>query len=520
MPTTPPSSFSLRPFLGIYFGCLALFAVTFAGLVFFNNDQAWPGMGLILAFALLGIPLYAVLNRTIVRPASAVGTYAERLLQGRFTEAEGITIPAPHHPVEKLAARYKERLGFSHSILEGLPLPIITVDTDQRFTFMNQECLDMLGAKETPESYNGKMMSQLIYKDDRRTKIANCMESDTRTMNLEAVFKHADGNDVHVLANLFPLHDVEGNVIGGCCVYLETTELKLREAEIRCQNEQIASAASQATGIAEKLTSATTHFAALVEKAKAGTDTQTVRINETATAMEEMNATVMEVARHSVEAAEEAGETRNKAAEGAAIVTEVVDAINEVATHAVDLRTSMEQLDHRADDIGKVLNVIEDIADQTNLLALNAAIEAARAGDAGRGFAVVADEVRKLAEKTMDATSEVHRSITGIQEGARANVQATGVAVDSVHRSTEMASRSGEALNAILSMADITADRVRSIATAAEQQSAASEEINRATLDVSSVCADTEQLMADASQAVTQLSRLAESLMTVVREMK
>ena len=449
-----------------------------------------------------------------------MGVYAEQLLQEHFAKAEEITLPAPHEPVKALAVRYKERLGFSHSILEGLPLPVIIVNKDQRFTFLNQECLDMMGAKETPESYHGKMMSQLIYKDDRRTKIADCMESDTRAMNLAAVFKHADGNDIHVLANLFPLHDVEGKVIGGCCVYLETTELKRHEAEILSQNERIAKAASEATRIATELATATDQFREVVVNAKAGTQAQAERIDETATAMDEMNATVMEVARHSMEAAEGAREARDKAEEGSTIVTGVVSSIHEVADHAGKLRGSMEELDQRAENIGKVLSVIEDIADQTNLLALNAAIEAARAGEAGRGFAVVADEVRKLAEKTMDATREVHHAITGIQEGARKNVDATEVAVKSVNNSTDMANRSGEALNSIVAMAESTADRVRAIATAAEQQSSASEEINRATTEVSRVCGETDRLMVSASEAVGQLIRLTDSLKTVIQEMK
>jgi methyl-accepting chemotaxis protein len=180
----------------------------------------------------------------------------------------------------------------------------------------------------------------------------------------------------------------------------------------------------------------------------------------------------------------------------------------------------MEQLDHRAEEIGVVLGVIEDIADQTNLLALNAAIEAARAGEAGRGFAVVADEVRKLAEKTMNATSEVHSAVKGIQEVARENVRATQTAVNSVTRSTELAGRSGEALASILSTTRDTADQVHSIATAAEQQSSASEQISAATSDVTRVCEETDELMVEASRAIEALAELARHLGAVVGGMQ
>jgi len=514
------TDFSLRSFSLTYFGCLALIAAAYTATALTGYAPLWPGLALVAAFTLLGAALCVVLDRTVARPMAAVASFAEDILQGRYAEPENGLDSAQGKAVAELAGRYKERLGFARSILEGLPMPICIVDTAQKITFLNRECLDMLGSKETPESYHGRMISQIFYKDDRKSLIADVMASDARKSNLEGVFRHMDGSDINVLINLFPLHDVDGNVIGGCCVYFNTTELKLHEAEIVSQNGRIAKAAVEAATIAGELASATDRLQVVVRDAKSGTHIQAERIDQTATAMEEMNATVMEVARHSIDAAEGAGEARNKAGDGAAIVTEVVSAIHEVAERADGLRASMEELDNRAEDIGKVLSVIEDIADQTNLLALNAAIEAARAGDAGRGFAVVADEVRKLAEKTMDATREVHVAITGIQEGARENVKATQAAVESVNRSTEMAGRSGETLNAIVAMADNTADRVRSIATAAEQQSSASEEINRATLGISSVCSETDRLMADASEAVDRLARLAESLNTVVREME
>ncbi|MBG0789823.1 MAG: methyl-accepting chemotaxis protein [Desulfovibrionaceae bacterium] len=514
-----PSDFPLRQFLLLYGGGLGLTAAAFTAIAWNGGISSWHGFGMIGAFALLGAVLYLTLNQTVVCPAAATAAYAENILEGRYG-AEGGPDSELNRMVAELATRYKERLGFSRSILEGMPMPICIVDTDQRITFLNRECLNMLGSTESPQSYYGRMISQIFYKDDRRSLIADCMDTDTKRSNVEAVFRHADGSDINVLINLFPLRDVEGTVTGGCCVYLDTTELKRHEAKIVSQNERIAKAAGEATAISLELAEASTQLKAVVEQARSGTRIQDQRIEETATAMEEMTATVIEVARNAVDAAEGADEARSKAGEGAAVVTEAVGTIHEVATHANGLRTSMEELERRAEDIGKVLSVIEDIADQTNLLALNAAIEAARAGEAGRGFAVVADEVRKLAEKTMAATSEVHNAIVGIQEGARKNVRATEAAVDSVNLSTEMASRSGEALNSIVTMAESTSDMVRTIATAAEQQSAASEEINQATTEVSRVCGDTDALMADASESVARLAQLADSLSAVIHEMQ
>lgn len=518
----------LRRFVIVYFGVLLITGAASCWLVYAHGGEPWAAatiaLGMLTVFGLLGIGLTLAFGRGLIAALKKAEVYIRSILDEKYGLADGSSIesalPGLGDLVTELAGQFKERLGFSRSILEGLPISTCIVDTSEKITFLNRECLEMLGSDEDPESYYGRMISQIFYKDDRKSLIGTCMDEDTRVHNREAVFKHADGSDINALLNLFPLHDVDGRVIGGCCLYINTTELKRREAEIVSQNERIALAASEATSVSEELSAAATQLSALVSQAHGAAGIQTERTGETATAMEEMNVTVIEVARYALEAATDADEARARAEEGASIVTEMVSAINEVADHATGLKRSMEELDSRSDEIGKVLSVIEDIADQTNLLALNAAIEAARAGDAGRGFAVVADEVRKLAEKTMQATSEVHAAITGIQEGARENVRATDTAVNAVEKSTTMAARSGEALKSIVSVAENTADRVRSIATAAEQQSATSEEINRATMDVNRLCGETDLVMGDAAKAIDRLAVLADKLTATIGKMR
>ena len=147
-------------------------------------------------------------------------------------------------------------------------------------------------------------------------------------------------------------------------------------------------------------------------------------------------------------------------------------------------------------------------------------IEAARAGEAGRGFAVVADEVRKLAEKTMTATTEVGSAVTAIQNSARKNVEAVDNAVRQIEQATEFANSSRAALEDIVGNADTTADQVRAIATASEEQSAASEEINRAILEVNDIAGLTVQSMHEAAQAVDRVSGQAHALSQLVEELK
>jgi len=283
--------------------------------------------------------------------------------------------------------------------------------------------------------------------------------------------------------------------------------------------QKMTDVASRASAIAEQLTSASTQLSAQAVQITAGAARQQDRVGETAAAMEEMNATVLEVARNASDAATEADQASHKAREGADVVGQVVKASGEVAERTGRMKDSLAELGTQAQSIGAIMSVINDIADQTNLLALNAAIEAARAGDAGRGFAVVADEVRKLAEKTMLATQEVGSAITGIQEGTRANIEAMNHAEEAVSRSGELSARAGQALESILSIVETTTDRVRSIATASEEQSATSEEINRATEEINRISSETAEGMTESARSIKALSAMAGELQKLINEL-
>ena len=194
--------------------------------------------------------------------------------------------------------------------------------------------------------------------------------------------------------------------------------------------------------------------------------------------------------------------------------------IKQVHQLSLDLREDMGQLDEHARSINRIMNVISDIADQTNLLALNAAIEAARAGDAGRGFAVVADEVRNLAEKTMASTQDVGNAIQAIQDSTSKSMASVDKAVAQIEQATDLAGRSGRALEEIVTTVEHTAGQVSAIATASEQQSAASEEINRSIDQVSGMAADTAKSMAEAREEMDRLVELTGTLEALMVRLK
>lgn len=296
-----------------------------------------------------------------------------------------------------------------------------------------------------------------------------------------------------------------------------------REAQLKAEGakkEGMLAAADQLQNVIDRISTITAEVTGSADEIKRGSEFQKQRVTETATAMEEMNVTVLEVAKNATETNESSEMSMRKASEGAEVVQNVISAMSNIQDRTDQLKKSMQDLDRQAVDIGNVLSVINDIADQTNLLALNAAIEAARAGEAGRGFAVVADEVRKLAEKTIGATDEVESSINGIQKLARENVKGMDSTVDAVQSATELSRSSGEMLAEIVELARNSADQVRSIATAAEEQSATSDEINRSVGEIDSMTEENARNSELAAEGTKLLSAEVQELLNLVQELR
>ncbi|GAB7078941.1 hypothetical protein JCM14635_06140 [Megalodesulfovibrio paquesii] len=470
------------------------------------------GTCLVLTYLQCLAPLQGVLTR--VR-AIADGKNAPPPIEGPGALA------ALHEALTTIAAMSNHDKGLNQGILHGLPMPYLLVDTQERATHLNQACLDMLQIDGPIERCLGKTLAEVFYNDPtRKTAVGQSIRDGKVFRNLEVTIRGHKGGERHVLANVFPVYDLARQCIGGLCIYIDMTALKEAEALCKRSHDNIAAAAKNLEGVVDILSPTSDALSLQIKQSSHGAEHQSERVSETATAMEEMNATVLEVARNASQAAETADKARHKAQDGAGVVTRVVQGMGEVQHAALALKTDMTALGNQAEGIGQVLNVISDIADQTNLLALNAAIEAARAGDAGRGFAVVADEVRKLAEKTMSATKEVGAAILGIQDGARLNIQHVDQAVSKIDIATNLANESGGALHEIVSLVELTTDQVRSIATASEEQSAASEEINKSIEEISRISSDTSGAMHHASKAVGELAHQAHVLKKLIDDMQ
>jgi methyl-accepting chemotaxis protein len=241
-------------------------------------------------------------------------------------------------------------------------------------------------------------------------------------------------------------------------------------------------------------------------------DRQRSETEQVATAMQEMTATIQEVARHASGTAQMAKEADQLANEGSAVVTQVMGAIKELAAEVRRTAGAVASVGADSHEIGVVLDVIRGVAEQTNLLALNAAIEAARAGDQGRGFAVVADEVRKLASRTQQSTQEIQVMIERLQKGTKTAVAAMGDGTTQADGTVALAEAAGAALSRITQAVTAISDANFQIASAAEEQSQVAEEVNRNINAISTLACQVHESGEHTDNSSRELSALAARL--------
>ena len=459
-----------------------------------------------------------------LRPLTAVEQGLRDLAEGRLTAARPSLdrdLPGIQAALDAALGALKFERGLSRGVFQGLPMPYLLVDTQERTTSTNQACLDMLEIDDSVESCLGKTLAELFYNDPKReTAVGKSIRNGEYFRNLDLVITGHRGRGINVLANIFPIYDEDKTCIGGLCLYVDMTALKQAERAITDKNERMAVAAQSLEEAVGSLSGISGGLSRGIQQSDSGAAMSAERLSEAATAMNEMNATVQEVARNAEAASGASALTREKAEAGAQVVEKAVRSIKRVHEVSLELRQDMGQLDEHARAISRIMGVISDIADQTNLLALNAAIEAARAGDAGRGFAVVADEVRNLAEKTMTSTHDVGEAIKAIQESTAKSMDSVDNAVSQIEQATDLAGQSGQALEEIVSTVENTAGQVSAIAAASEQQSAASEEINRSIAEVNGVAADTAQSMREAHEEMARLVELTGTLEELMARLK
>ncbi|MCG7931299.1 MAG: methyl-accepting chemotaxis protein [Candidatus Thiodiazotropha lotti] len=251
-----------------------------------------------------------------------------------------------------------------------------------------------------------------------------------------------------------------------------------------------------------------------------GVQQQQIESDQVSTAMNEMAATVQEVARNAMQAAETSTEADQEAGSGAAVVAQSVNGVQSLADKIESVAVTIKDLEVESGNIGTVLSVINGIAEQTNLLALNAAIEAARAGEQGRGFAVVADEVRTLAKRSQSATEEIKTIIERLQNKSQQAVSAMDAGRGQVHISVEQSTQGGASLQSISGSVSHIRDMNTQIATASEEQSAVAEEINQSIVRIAQIAQQSAAGAEQMTETSSELAGLTEQLQTDIAQFK
>lgn len=291
-------------------------------------------------------------------------------------------------------------------------------------------------------------------------------------------------------------------------------------ASIQTMQSQLRTMMSDVSSYSDQLASAASEMSQINEQTNIGIESQTEEIANSATAMNEMTASLEEVSRNTQGTADASRNASEAAVSGRQVVTEMVGSIRQLADEINHASEVIHSVKTDTDSIGNILQVIKGIAEQTNLLALNAAIEAARAGESGRGFAVVADEVRNLASRTKDSTTEIQEMIERLQKGVDKAVSAMTTSAEGSKASVEKAKATGEKLEAIADSVSQIDETAQQIASATEEQTAVSREINESFQNISSVAEQSSENVKQAAQASEELAKLAQQLRDLVTRFK
>ena len=296
-------------------------------------------------------------------------------------------------------------------------------------------------------------------------------------------------------------------------------------SQVSAGSSQVAGAADesakvsvQASSAIEEVTSTMHEMSINVQNVVKNTQVQASSVAETSASIDQMVTSINRVADTAKVLLDIANRSREEVVNGIATMEKATDGLNRT-NHAIQSSAEIiNVLGHRADDIGKIIEVIDDLAEQTNLLALNAAIEAARAGEHGLGFAVVADEVRKLAEKSTQSTKEIADLIQSIQREARQAVENMERSTRIVEEGLSLGNDLGSALGKISNVVTEVYKFSQEIGAATSEQSVGSTQIAKATGRLTEITQEINSAVEEQASGAQAVVRAMDKMRELVQQ--
>lgn len=267
----------------------------------------------------------------------------------------------------------------------------------------------------------------------------------------------------------------------------------------------------------ERVRSSSTELAAAANQQASSAQEQATAVTEISTTISELLVTSRQIMESATRVSQIAKQTVESAGRGEQNVQSADQALGEIRSQTNTIVEHMLGLGRRSQEIGGILDIINELAEQTNILAINATIEAAGAGEAGTRFAVVGEEIRRLSQRVSGSIREIRGLIDEIRASVNTTVMATETGSKTVDVGTRRFSELSRAFEEIASLVDATTDASREIELGTKQQAAAVEQLNSAMSDVSQVAKESETVTRDTLTTASELASLSSQLVRLVR---
>ncbi|MGA7909190.1 MAG: methyl-accepting chemotaxis protein [Candidatus Sulfotelmatobacter sp.] len=335
------------------------------------------------------------------------------------------------------------------------------------------------------------------------------------------------GGDLTVEVKPRSSHDTLGNAFARMVEGLGRLVRSVRDAsaQVASASGQVANASDdsakiglQASSAIDEVTSTMHEMSVNVQNMVKSTQVQASSVSETSASIDQMVASIQRVADTAKVLLDISNRSREEVHSGITTMEKATDGLNRINTTITSSGEIIGALGQRADDIGKIIEVIDDLAEQTNLLALNAAIEAARAGEHGLGFAVVADEVRKLAEKSAQSTKEISELIQSIQKEARKAVENMDRSTGIVNEGLELGGELNAALRKISNVVTEVYKFAQEIGAATNEQSHGSSQIARATTRLNEITHEINSAVEEQASGAQAVVKAMERMRELVQQ--